>query len=179
MLAAVRRVLAQLGFLRGPIPYLLAGSKSNVTFTRNSTNTTGTAGIDDDEETTLRTIVIPAYTLQKSVSAFIYGLFRVTSSVATKNIIVRANGTSIGSLIATTNVANQIGIFLHADDAVNKQKGVNSVTAAFNGAGATMLDLTFDNSQPITLTFTCKWTAAASGESIKHESSMVWIFPDQ
>lgn len=178
MLALVRRALAQLGFLRGPIPYILAGSKSNVTVTRNSTNTTGTGGVDDDEEVTLRTIVIPAGTLKGNASAFIYGLFRVTNSGSTKQILIRANGTGIGTISTTTAIANQLALFLHADNSAGVQKAANNASGAFNGSASAMLDITLDNTQPITLTLTCKWTAAVASEQIKHESSMVWIFPE-
>ena len=158
------------------IPYIYA--KSNISVARNSTNTSGTGGVDDDEEVTHATVTIPGGLLVGSTSIFIYAFFRSTSSVSTKTFGLRVGGTSYGTISATTNAGNQLALFLHADNASNDQKAVNNAAGAFQGAGS-IFDGSKDFSQDIDFTFTSRWGAAVASETITLESYLIWVFPGQ
>lgn len=151
------------------VPYILA--KSNAPVTRNSGNVAG-----DATASVLATVTLPPNLLSGNTSIYVYALWRVTSSANVKTLTAKLGGTSFGNVSPTTNVANQHGIFIHADNAANDQKAVNNAVAGFTGAGA-MIDQAKDCSVAIDLTFECNWAGAIASESIVLESYMVWVFP--
>lgn len=152
------------------VPYILA--KSNAPATRNSGNVAG-----DGTAAVLATVTLPPNLLSGSTSVYAYALWRVTSSVNVKTLILKLGGSSFGNISPTTNIANQHGVFIHADNAANDQKAVNNAVAGMTGAGSTMVDQSKDCSVAIDITFECNWAGAIASESIVLESYMVWVFP--
>lgn len=156
--------------VRASTPYILA--KSNVPATRNSANVAG-----DATSAVLATVTIPANLLSGNTSAYVFALWRVTSSANVKTLSAKLGGTSIGNLSPTTNVANHAGIFIHADNSASDQKIPNGASIGMAGVAGTMLDYAKDCSVPIDLSFECNWAGAIASETITLESYMIWVFP--
>ena len=154
------------------VPYIFA--KSNVAAQRASVN-----GAGDATSQALATITLPPNLLSGNTSIFVHALFRSTSSANAKTLNAKLGGSSFGSLSVTTNIANQIAEFIHADNASNKQKLANAANGAFHSAASTMIDQTKDCSVAIDLTLECNWAGATLSETIALESYMVIVYPGQ
>jgi hypothetical protein len=158
------------------IPIVFA--KSTTPVVRSSTNTSGTGGVDDNEEVTLATITIPAGTLQNRMSMWLHAMWTNTGGASTKTMIVRINGASVGTLAATTNPNNQISMVIHSNNALNAQKVVNNAGGGWDASsGGAMISPTADNNSDVTITLSCTWGAAANGENITLQEYMLMLVP--
>lgn len=146
--------------------------KRNVAARRSSANAAG-----DATSTALATITLPKNILAGSNSVYVHAFFRSTNSANTKTFAAKVGGTTIGSTTATTNVGVQLSIPLHADNAANDQKAVNSAAAGWDAAGGTVLDIAKDGTGALDITIECNWAGATAAETIDLESYMVEVLP--
>lgn len=140
--------------------------------TRNSAN-----DATDSNEVTMGTLTIPPGTLRAGSMFEVIALWENTGGASTKEVTLRLNASALGSLTATAALSTAVRHNMHIQDwttvvALN-YVGVNGTGQA---AAAIYQKVVPDlRTNPLTVTLTSKWSAAASGEFIRLKHAKLLI----